>query len=245
MNGMKQFNEAMHKVSAMPPWQSGKLKQHQRWNPYSQEGGTSASIAGDDFVVAASDTRISQMDINILSRNMKKTYILSDKIILSTSGFQGDVLQLKRILETNLHKYRFDRKEDMSVDMCAQMLARILYRRRFFPLYTCAILSGIDDFGKGAVYSYDPVGCVERVSTQCSGDGEPLLQPLFDNQARFATLAPGIERPTLTVERAISLIKDGFRFIAEREISTGDSIYIVVAQAGKPVQSMTFPLRGD
>jgi len=39
MNGMKQFNEAMQKVSAAPPWQSGKLKQHQRWNPYSMEGG--------------------------------------------------------------------------------------------------------------------------------------------------------------------------------------------------------------
>ncbi len=39
LNGMKQFREAMHKVAAEPPWKAGKIIEHQRWNPYSQEGG--------------------------------------------------------------------------------------------------------------------------------------------------------------------------------------------------------------
>ena len=36
--------------------------------------------------------------------------------------------------------------------------------------------------GKGAVYSYDPVGCIERIAYTCSGAGEPLIQPFLDNQ---------------------------------------------------------------
>ncbi len=35
----------------------------------------------------------------------------------------------------------------MSVDLCAELLSRTLYYRRFFPYYTGAILAGIDENG--------------------------------------------------------------------------------------------------
>lgn len=37
---------------------------------------TTASIAGEDFVVSASDSRISLQDINVVARDVKKTYIM-------------------------------------------------------------------------------------------------------------------------------------------------------------------------
>uniref|UniRef100_A0A914R1T9 Uncharacterized protein n=1 Tax=Parascaris equorum TaxID=6256 RepID=A0A914R1T9_PAREQ len=46
-----------------------------------------------------------------------------------------------------LHKYRFDYRGDMTVDLCAELLARNLYYRRFFPYYTGSILAGIDEDG--------------------------------------------------------------------------------------------------
>lgn len=108
---------------------------------------STAAIAGDDFVVSVSDTRMTQFEVNILTRNTEKIHILNDKIILNTSGFYGDVLQLKRVLSARIHKFRFDYREDLSVDLCSELLARTLYSKRFFPYYTGAVLLGIDEFG--------------------------------------------------------------------------------------------------
>jgi len=239
------FRKSMHKVAANPPWMQGKLIERHQWNPYSMEGGSTAAVAGENFVVAVSDTRMSQFEVNILSRTAEKIQILSDTIILNTTGFYGDVLQLIRVLQTRLHKYKFDYRHDMTVDFCAELLARNLYYKRFFPYYTGAVLCGIDEFGKGAVYSYDPVGCIERSQYSCSGAASSILEPFLDNQVGLTTLADGVEKPKLTVERATALLKDAFRFATERETSTGDSIFVVVAEAGKPIKTSSIPLRED
>ena len=241
----KTFGEAMQKVSANPPWLNGKLLQHARWNPYSMEGGSTCAVAGEDFVVAASDTRMSQYEVNILTRNAEKIHVLNDNIILNTAGFYGDVLQLKRVLQAKIHKFRFDYRQDLSVDLCSQLLSRTLYSKRFFPYYTCAVLSGIDEFGKGAVYSYDPTGCIERLQYSASGAAEPILNPFLDNQVAHGTLSEDVDKPPLTIERATSLLRDAFRFATERETSTGDQLYVVVAQAGKPIQTSYVSLRED
>lgn len=95
---------------------------------------------------------MTQFEVNILSRQAEKVHVLSDNIILNTCGFYGDVLQLKRVLNARLHKFRFDYRQDMTVDLCAELLARTLYYKRFFPYYTGAILSGIDEFGEEMFY---------------------------------------------------------------------------------------------
>ncbi|CAB3402278.1 unnamed protein product [Caenorhabditis bovis] len=242
---MALFKNAMKEVAAAPEWRTSRLIERQRWNPYSMEGGSTCAISGENFAIVASDTRMTQNDINILTRDAEKIHVLNDSIILATSGFYGDVLQLKKVLQSRLHKYRFDYRADMSVDLCAELLSRNLYSRRFFPYYTGAILAGIDENGKGAVFSYDPIGCIERIAYSASGAAEPLIIPFLDCQIGHVTVADDYERPSLTLERAISLMKDSFRGAAEREISTGDKIHLVIAEAGKPIVEKTIPLRED
>uniref|UniRef100_A0A1I7XGH0 Uncharacterized protein n=1 Tax=Heterorhabditis bacteriophora TaxID=37862 RepID=A0A1I7XGH0_HETBA len=133
--------------------------------------------------------------------------IRNDSIILATSGFYGDVLQLKRVLQSRLHKYRFDYRADMTVDLGAELLSRNLYYKRFFPYYTGAILAGIDENGKGAVFSYDPIGCLERINYSASGSAEPMIIPFLDCQIGHVTLSEDADRPALTIGRATSLIK--------------------------------------
>uniref|UniRef100_A0A915DV45 Proteasome subunit beta n=1 Tax=Ditylenchus dipsaci TaxID=166011 RepID=A0A915DV45_9BILA len=241
------FKNTMHKVAANPPWMQGKLIERQRWNPYSMEGGSTAAVAGENFVVSVSDTRMSQFEVNILTRTAEKIHILSDTIILNTTGFYGDVLQLIRVLQARLHKYKFDYRHEMTVDFAAELLSRNLYYKRFFRMlyYTGAVLCGIDEFGKGAVFSYDPIGCIERLTYSCSGAASPILEPFLDNQVGLKTLAEGVEKPKLTIERATALLKDAFRFATERETSTGDSLMVVVAEAGKPIQTTFVALRED
>ncbi len=59
------------------------------------------------------------------------------------------------------------------------------------------------------------------------------------------TLGAGVERPPLTLDRASALLRDAFRMAAEREISTGDRINLVIAETGKPIRQMFLPLRED
>ena len=70
----------------------------------------------------------------------------------------------------------------MSTPAAAQMLSTMLYYKRFFPYYVSNILAGLDENGKGAIYSYDPVGHMEKGKFFAGGSSSALLQPLLDNQ---------------------------------------------------------------
>lgn len=41
------------------------------------------------------------------------------------------------------------------------------------------------DAGKGAVYSFDPVGSYQRDTYKAGGSGSAMLQPLLDNQVNL------------------------------------------------------------
>ena len=63
-----------------------------------------------------------------------------------------------------------------------QMLSNVLYSKRFFPYSVSNVLAGLDEDGEGWVYSYDPVGCVEKLKNSSGGAGVAIIQPLLDNQ---------------------------------------------------------------
>ena len=46
-------------------------------------------------------------------------------------------------------------------------------------------------------------------------------------------------------ETLVNFIVDVFNTTAERDIYTGDSIYVVIKRLGQPVETRTFPLRKD
>ncbi|CAK5024236.1 unnamed protein product [Meloidogyne enterolobii] len=70
-----------------------------------------------------------------------------NNILLGTCGFYGDVLQLKKLLQLRQNQYKFNYQHQMTTEMFASMLSRILYSRRFFPFYTGCIAGGIDTKG--------------------------------------------------------------------------------------------------
>lgn len=74
----------------------------------------------------------------------------------------------------------------MPLHSIARMLCTILYGKRFFPYYVYNILGGLDEEGKGAVYSFDPVGSYEREFCRAAGSAQSLLQPFLDSQVRVS-----------------------------------------------------------
>eukprot|EP00126_Sphaerothecum_destruens_P013475 Sdes_comp23055_c0_seq1m21393 len=212
------------------------------FNPYASNGGTILCVSGEDFVIAAGDTRLSE-GYSIHSRNVPKTFPLTSTMVLCCAGFHGDTVSLTKLLRLRLSNYYNQHGVEMSVVACAQMLSNILYYKRFFPYYVYNILAGIDPEGKGALYSYDPVGNYERFKVRCAGSGSALLQPLLDSKIDLMNQV-NPDRTPKTKEEVVALVKDVFTGAAERDIYTGDSVLInIITKDG--VQTESFPLRKD
>lgn len=164
-----------------------------QFSPYAFNGGTVLAIAGEDFAIIASDTRLSQ-GFSIHSRHSPKNYKLTNTTVLGCSGFHGDCLTLTKHITARLQMYYHEHGKRMSCLAIAQMLSAMLYSRRFFPYYTYNILAGIDSEGKGCVFSFDPVGSYEREVFRAAGSASSLLQPLLDNQVLYTSLCRGATR---------------------------------------------------
>jgi len=213
-----------------------------RFSPYESNGGTILAVAGEDFAIVASDTRLSQ-GYSIHTRECPKSRSLSEKTVIAQAGFHGDVLTLSKVLDARLKMYEHEHGKKMSSGATAAMLSTILYHRRFFPYYTYNIIGGLDEQGKGCVYSFDPVGSYEREQYRAGGTGGTILQPLLDNQIGFKN-QEGVEPIPLTRERATQLIKDVFISATERDIYTGDALHIQTIDKDG-VHTERFPLRRD
>eukprot|EP00091_Calanus_sinicus_P022127 TRINITY_DN6881_c0_g1_i2.p1 TRINITY_DN6881_c0_g1~~TRINITY_DN6881_c0_g1_i2.p1 ORF type:complete len:219 (+),score=94.62 TRINITY_DN6881_c0_g1_i2:49-657(+) len=200
-------------------------------------------IAGEDFVVIASDTRLSGHGYAILSRDQPKLFKLSDKTVLGSTGCQCDILTFCKVAEMRLKTYRHTHNKSMSTPAAAQMMATMLYHKRFFPYYISNILAGLDENGKGCVYSYDPVGHSEKATYRAGGSAVSLLQPLLDNQVGLMNME-NVDKKPISMENAINIIHDVFISAAEREIHTGDGIELnIITKDG--VQQQGLPLRRD
>ncbi|PWZ56462.1 Proteasome subunit beta type-1 [Zea mays] len=201
-----------------------------RFNPYENNGGTCLAVAGADYCVVAADTRLS-IGYSILSRDHSKISQLSDKCVLASSGFQGDIKALQKALAAKELIYEHNNNKKMSCPAMAQLLSNTLYYKRFFPYYAFNVLAGLDTQGKGCVFTYDAVGSYERTGYSAQGTGSALMMPVLDNQLKSPSplLLPARDAVTpLSESDAVDLVKDVFASATERDIYTGDRLEIVV-----------------
>lgn len=142
----------------------------------------------------------------------------------------------------------------MTVKACAQRLSTILYQKRFFPYYVTAILGGIGDDGRGALYSYDPVGSYEREQCRAAGAAASLIMPFLDNQVNYKNQnIPGSGeghnlKPRTIVdlsrETVVGLVKDAFSSATERHIEVGDGLQmLIITKEG--IEEVYEPLKRD
>lgn len=142
----------------------------------------------------------------------------------------------------------------MSVSACAQRLSHILYNKRFFPYYTHAILGGLDEEGKGALYSYDPVGSYEREQCRAGGAAASLIMPFLDNQVNYKNqYIPGSGEGHALQQRAAEplsrkvveeLVLDAFTSATERHIEVGDGLQMMIITKDG-IQEIFKPLKKD
>ncbi|KAK7251994.1 hypothetical protein RIF29_26127 [Crotalaria pallida] len=208
-------------------------KQHANWSPYDNNGGSCVAIAGADYCVIAADMRMST-GYNILTRDYSKISQLADKCVMASSGFQADVKALQKQLSARHLIYQHQHNKQMSCPAMAQLLSNTLYYKRFFPYYAFNVLGGLDNEGKGCVFTYDAVGSYERVGYSSQGSGSTLITPFLDNQLKSPSplLLPAQDAVTPLAEaEAINLVKTVFASATERDIYTGDKLEVVILNA--------------
>ncbi|RWS28456.1 hypothetical protein B4U80_09404 [Leptotrombidium deliense] len=228
----------------VPATMSSADVQHQRFSPYADNGGSIAAIAGEDYAIIAGDTRLSA-GFNIYTRKQTKLFQLTPHTVFGSTGCWCDVLTFVKMMEAKLRMYSYEHNKTMTTEAISQLVSVMLYHKRFFPYYITNVVCGLDENGKGVIYSYDPVG--HRDSVICSGTGSAstLIQPLLDNQAARKNIAdPEEAKKKLSKEEAINLIRDAFNSATERSIQCGDSISMSIVTK-KGIESLEFALRKD
>ena len=195
-------------------------------------------ISGRDWVVLASDTRLSEGYV-IKSRNVSKLFELSPGTYLAASGCLSDTAALSKVLQHELRLYAWQNERPApSVTVLAHLLSVVLYNRRQFPYFSLCAVAGLDERGCGALYRFDAVGSFERVQAVCAGKGEQLIQPMLDVVTRmeeedadtslFDGGAVAMVKHDLDVEGACALIVRAFKAAAEREITVGDGVDLCI-----------------
>lgn len=218
-------------------------------------------ISGSDFTILAGDTR-STSGYSINTRFAPKVFKIGGDdetgagahIVLSVVGFAADGRALKERLDNVVKMYRYQHGKPMSVKACAQRLSTILYNKRFFPYYVHAILGGLDEEGKGALYSYDPVGSYEREQCRAAGAAASLIMPFLDNQVNFKNqYEPGTGEGHALEQREVvplpkkdveELVRDAFTSAVERHIEVGDGLQMMIITK-EGIEETFSPLKRD
>jgi 20S proteasome subunit beta 6 len=129
------------------------------------------AVAGKDFVICCTDTRISS-GYSILKRNHKKTTKLTETCMITSGGMVADIDALHKNLLTRIRIYKMQNKREPSPESIAKLLSNTLYGRRFMPFYAFNLLAGLDaTTGEGIIYGYDAIGSYQPVNYGCLGSG--------------------------------------------------------------------------
>ena len=178
-----------------------------------------------------------------------------NSILFGTNGFSADGDALTRQFEENWKWYVHDQnsaietgfeflnsneneekqESAMSMQSAARNVQHLLYGKRFFPYYVHTIICGLDEEGKGCLYSFDPVGSYEREQCRVGGAGASLIMPFLDNQVNFKNqYIPGTNSTErrkvdyLSLDECLKLVKDAFTSVTERHITVGDGLEIFI-----------------
>lgn len=192
--------------------------------------------------------------LEALSLQKKRTFLstlgsVPAPVLVGSAGCSTDCEELKRTVRADLRAAHYFAESQLQPNQVATLLSQILYSRRGFPFYSFCVVAGLEH-GIGHVYVYDAIGSYEQVCVATCGTGRELLQPILDR--KFRTIKMGNDSSSIvqdkdrmqllgriplsqvdcSQEEAMSILLEGYRAVAEREIGVGDQVVFCALQTG-------------
>jgi len=198
--------------------------------PLTYFGATTVGIRGKDFVVLASERRMSYGGY-ILSRSIRKVFKITDKLGMAFAGLFADMQALAKYLEAEVKFYELTLEKPMKIRSAAKILSIILYSQKYMPYLSETLVGGIDSEG-AHLFVLDPLGSLIEDDYAAIGSGAPIAIGIIETNYSKA----------VNVNDAEKLAYDAIRAAAERDSSSGDGVdLLVITKEGIKEQYLKLP----
>jgi proteasome beta subunit len=174
-------------------------------------GTTTVGVIADGAVVLGAE-RKATMGYLVASKDTSKIQKIDEHIGMTIAGLVGDAQALDRYIRAELKLYKLNEGERIPVGSAANLVANILYSRRFYPYIVQLVVGGYDS--KPRLFSFDPTGGMQDEKEYFStGSGSPTA---------FGVLEDSYKKK-MSAEEAKKLVVRAIYAATKRDIASGGS----------------------
>ena len=178
------------------------------------KGTTTVGVTFDKGVVVAADKRAT-MGYFIAGKAVDKIFEIGDKIVMTTAGGVGDAQALVRLMKAELELYKYNSREQLTVEGAATLLANILQGHKYFPYYVQLIVAGHD--GEPHLFDLDLAGGLMPDKVVSTGSGSVTAYGILDEGFKEG----------MPQEDAVKLAARAVNAAMRRDSATGEGIDVV------------------
>ncbi|MFH1294569.1 MAG: archaeal proteasome endopeptidase complex subunit beta [Candidatus Aenigmatarchaeota archaeon] len=174
-------------------------------------GTTTVGVVAKDAVILGAE-RKSTMGYLVASKDAMKITKVDDRIGMTIAGMVGDAQALEKIMKAELKLYMLQEEKPASVKAAANLMASILYSRRFYPYIVQLLVGGYDTAPR--LYSFDPSGSIQEENKYFStGSGSPMALGVLEDKFRDG----------MPLEEAMTMVARAIYAATQRDIASGGS----------------------
>lgn len=174
-------------------------------------GTTTVGVIAKGAVVLSAE-RKSTMGFLVASKSAEKIMQVDEKIGMTIAGLVGDAQALEKIIKAELKLFRLQEEKPATVKAAANLMATIMYSRRFYPYIVQLIVGGYDT--EPCLYSFDPSGSLQEEKEYFStGSGSPVAFGVLEDKYK----------PNMPLEEAKKLAAKAVHAAIQRDIASGGS----------------------
>lgn len=172
-------------------------------------GTTTVGLLCKDAVILGAE-RKATMGYLVASKNVEKIKQVDEHIGMTIAGAVGDAEAINRLIKAELKLYKLEEGKKIPVSAAANLIANILYSRRFYPYIVQLVVGGFDSSSR--LYSFDPTGgIVEEEEYFSSGSGSPIAFGVLEDKFKKG----------MSVDDAKRLVARAISAATKRDINSG------------------------
>lgn len=174
-------------------------------------GTTTVGVIAKDAVILGAE-RKSTMGYLVASKDAMKITQVDEKIGMTIAGMVGDAQALEKIIKAELKLYKLQEEKPATVAAASNLMASILYSRRFYPYIVQLLVGGFDTAPR--LYSFDPSGSIQSEARYFStGSGSPMALGVLEDKFQ----------QDMPVEDAKKMVARAIYAATQRDIASGGS----------------------